>query len=1145
MTTTTRYRVIVSASGSGCESINSNSAIVSVVADPSITTHPASATICSGGNRSLTIIAAGGTPSLTYQWQSSPDGTTWTNISGATFSNYTTPVLTTTTHYRVNVGASGTDCNTISSNPAIISVVAQHIAIINGNQTICAGGTAAFTATVSGGSGTITYQWQDSPDGSAWTNISGATSASFTTPTLTASTYFRVVVSRSASNCGSVNSTSSLVTVVADPTISTHPADATICSGGSISLSVIATGGTPSLTYQWESSLDGTTWTPVSGATNSTYTSGSLVTTTRYRVVVSATGNGCGSITTNPAIITVVSQHTASITANQSICNGGTATLTATVSGGTGTTSYFWQNSPDGSTWNNISGATSVSYTTPALSVTTHYRVNVTRAGVNCGNVNSPASIVTVVNDPAISTHPQSATICSGATSTLTVTGSGGTPSLTYQWQSSPDGSTWSNISGAVSATYTTPSLVSLTHYKVIVGATGNGCTNVTSNTAIISIDNVNSPVVGIITQPTCSTPTGSVVLSGLPASGTWTITRTPGGTTYTGSGTSYTVTGLPVNTTYTFTVTNSLSCTSPASTNAVINAIPGAPVLGGASSACVGATANVTPNSLGTWSSSNTAISTVTNAGVVSGISSGSVVLTYTRTSDGCSNTLPITVYSIPGTPVTGTVTQPTCSTPTGSVILSGLPSSGTWTITATPGGATYTSTGTTYTVSGLAVNTTYTFVVANSNNCSSSNSAGVTINSVPGAPVTGGPASVCVGNTANVTPSSNGTWTSSNNSVATITNAGLVSSVSAGTVTLTYTRSSDGCSASHPFTVFSNPSTPVVGTITQPSCSTPTGSVTLSGLPSSGNWTITRTPGSITYTGSGTTYTVNNLPPNTTYTFCVMSSNNCNSPSTNDAVINAIPGAPVLGGPSSACVGSTANVTPNSGGIWTSDNNSIATITNAGLVSAVTAGSVTLTYTRSSDGCSNTLPFTVNANPSAPITGTVTQPTCLVPTGSVVLSVLPSSGTWTITRTPGGNTYSGSGTSYTVSGLPVNTTYSFTVTNLNNCTSLSSGNVTINSVPGAPVLGGPSEICLGLTANVTPSTNGTWASSNNTIATITNSGLVTSLAVGTINLIYTRTSDGCSNSKPFTVYANPTTPSVGIVNQPSCRSSYRKCGS
>ncbi|MBK7524731.1 MAG: hypothetical protein IPI53_11400 [Saprospiraceae bacterium] len=73
------------------------------------------------------------------------------------------------------------------------------------------------------------------------------------------------------------------------------------------------------------------------------------------------------------------------------------------------------------------------------------------------------------------------------------------------------------------------------------------------------------------------------------------------------------------------------------------------------------------------------------------------------------------------------------------------------------------------------------------------------------------------------------------------------------------------------------------------------------LSGLPATGNWTITRTPGNVTYNGTGTSLTINNLPANTTYSFSVMNSNNCNSTSSNDVIINAVPGAPVISGPSS----------------------------------------------------------------------------------------------------------------------------------------------------------------------------------------------------------------------------------------------------
>jgi uncharacterized protein YjdB len=736
----------------------------------------------------------------------------------------------------------------------------------------------------------------------------------------------------------------------------------------------------------------------------------------------------------------------------------------------------------------------------------------------------------TIIINPSdlVVNHSGNVSICSGTSTIISATASGGTGSgYSYQWSPSA-GLSAINISNPLA----TPS--GTTTYTVTV-TDANGCTKTSSLTVSI-LSNPTAPVLGTITHPTCTTPTGSVVLNGLPSTGSWIITRTPGGNTYSGSGTSYTVNGLPPNTTYSFTVKNINNCTSLTSNNVVINAVPTPPSAAGASTVCVGVTANVTPGTNGTWTSSNTAIATITNAGVISGISAGSVTFTYTRTADGCTATWPFTVLANPTAPLIGTITQPTCSTPTGSIILNGLPSTGSWTITRLPGGTTYSGSGTSYTVTGLPSNTTYTFRVTNTNFCTSVPSSDVVINTPPSAPSLGGAAAVCAGSFANVTPSANGTWTSSNNTIATITNAGVVNGLTAGSVTLTYTRTSDGCSISIPFTVYALPSAPVVGTITHPTCITTTGSVILTGLPSSGTWTIIRTPGNITYTGTGTSYTVNGLTPNTSFTFTVTNADLCTSISSTNVAINAIPANPVLGGATSVCAGATTNVTPSSNGTWSSANNSIATVTNAGLVTGVTAGSVILTYTRTSDGCANTLPFSVLANPSAPVPGTVTQPTCTTPTGSVVLSGLPSSGSWTITRSPGGNTYTGTGTGYTLTGLPANATYTLTVTNSNLCTSPSSTIITINAVPGAPVVGGASSICAGLTANVTPTSNGTWASSNNSVATVSNSGLVTAISSGAVTLTYTRSSDGCSNTLPFTVFAIPTAPVAGTITQPNC---------
>ncbi|MDT8401359.1 MAG: gliding motility-associated C-terminal domain-containing protein [Bacteroidales bacterium] len=92
-----------------------------------------------------------------------------------------------------------------------------------------------------------------------------------------------------------------------------------------------------------------------------------------------------------------------------------------------------------------------------------------------------------------------------------------------------------------------------------------------------------DAPVVGEISPPTCTVSTGSVNLSGLPATGEWTLTMYPGTITTSGTGSSITISGLEAGT-YNFTVSNSAGYTSVPSSNVVIPAqppIPAAPVIG------------------------------------------------------------------------------------------------------------------------------------------------------------------------------------------------------------------------------------------------------------------------------------------------------------------------------------------------------------------------------------------------------------------------------------------------------------------------------------------------------------------------------------------------------------------------------------
>jgi gliding motility-associated-like protein len=128
-----------------------------------------------------------------------------------------------------------------------------------------------------------------------------------------------------------------------------------------------------------------------------------------------------------------------------------------------------------------------------------------------------------------------------------------------------------------------------------------------------------------------------------------------------------------------------------------------------------------------------------------------------------------------------------------------------------------------------------------------------------------------------------------------------------------------------------------------------------------------------------------------------------------------------------------------------------------------------------RNDEGCTSLVSgnAVVNAQPptpTPPVVGTITHPTFTVPTGSVVLSGLPSSGTWTLTRYPDGFTIQGTGTTRTVRELEPGT-YTFAVTNFYNCTSDPTGNVVINARPGAPnvVINNPPNICENQTTDLT----------------------------------------------------------------------------
>ena len=260
--------------------------------------------------------------------------------------------------------------------------------------------------------------------------------------------------------------------------------------------------------------------------------------------------NGCGisaafSTTKNATIFSLPATPTISSSGPLTFCQNDNVTL-----GSSAGTTYLW----------------STGETTQFIFVTTagNYSVQVTNAN-GCLSATS-LTTTTVVQGLPTATAGGSQSICSNSTYTLVVNEATATNG-TIAWTE--------NGAGSITAGATTPTPT----YTPAAGDAGNTVTltmTVTSNntcapqietaTYTILVSGAPSPpTIGNITHPTgCNAPSGSVLLTNLPAGGT----LNPGNVSY--AGTSYTVTGLSPGT-YTFTVTIG-TCTSFASANVVIN---------------------------------------------------------------------------------------------------------------------------------------------------------------------------------------------------------------------------------------------------------------------------------------------------------------------------------------------------------------------------------------------------------------------------------------------------------------------------------------------------------------------------------------------------------------------------------------------
>ncbi|GAA4461991.1 hypothetical protein GCM10023093_07720 [Nemorincola caseinilytica] len=295
-------------------------------------------------------------------------------------------------------------------------------------------------------------------------------------------------------------------------------------------------------------------------------------------------------------------------------------------------------------------------------------------------------------------------------------------------------------------------------------------------------------PILGVTVVCTGATTT----LSNIVPSGTWSSSDVTVATIGSSTGV---VTGVAAGTT-TITYTDGTDFAYQVMT---VNASP-TPVTG-PSTICTGATVTFTSTPAGgSWSSTTSAVAPIgTGTGVVTGVSAGTTIISYTGT-NGCTSTAALTVYPIPS------ITGPSAVCIGAPVTFSGMMPGGTWN-SDVPSVATIDGAGL---LTGLTTGTTtITYAISG---CS--NTKIVTVNTAVG-PITGTP-QVCVGLTTALSNStSGGTWVSTSPSVGTVgVSTGVVTGIGTGTTIISYIISS-GCAASVVVTVNTTPGS-ITGTAT-----------------------------------------------------------------------------------------------------------------------------------------------------------------------------------------------------------------------------------------------------------------------------------------------------------------------------------------